>query len=206
MILKNFVVGDLYNNCYLIFSEKSKKGFMIDCPAPSREVDEYIQNHNIEIAFIALTHAHFDHIGSLDNYSVPFYIHKDDLSFLKNPDLNGSTLFSSPVIIKRRPYFYQDGMLLNFDGYNAEVIHTPGHTPGSISLKFNNWLFSGDTIFFDSVGRTDIPLASHDKLIKSIRNRILTLPADTIIYPGHGPSTTVGREKEHNPFLAAEEL
>ncbi len=179
---------------------------MIDCPAPSREVDEYIQNHNIEIAFIALTHAHFDHIGSLDNYSVPFYIHKDDLSFLKNPDLNGSTLFSSPVIIKRRPYFYQDGMLLNFDGYNAEVIHTPGHTPGSISLKFNNWLFSGDTIFFDSVGRTDIPLASHDKLIKSIRNRILTLPADTIIYPGHGPSTTVGREKEHNPFLAAEEL
>jgi len=206
LILKTFVFGELYNNCYLIFSEKSKKGFMVDSPTANREFDEYIQNKNLEILFIALTHAHFDHIGGLDSYSIPFYIHKDDLPLLKNPDLNGSAFFSSSVIIKKRPYFYQDGMLLRFEEYNIEIIHSPGHTPGSVALKLNNWLFSGDTIFFDSIGRTDIPLASHDKLITSIKKRLLTLPADTIIYPGHGPSTTVGREKKHNPFLVAEQI
>ena len=206
LTLKTFVAGELYNNCYLIFSEKSKKGFIVDSPAPSRELDEYIQNQDLEIIFIALTHAHFDHIASLDNYSTPFYIHKDDLSFLRDPNLNGSAFFSSSVIIKRRPYFYQDGQLLRFGEHNIEVIHSPGHTPGSVSLKLNDWLFSGDTIFLDSVGRTDIPLASHDTIIESIKNRILTLPPETLIYPGHGPLTTVEREKKHNPFLESKEI
>ena len=93
-----------------------------------------------------------------------------------------------------------------FGEHNIEVIHSPGHTPGSVSLKLNDWLFSGDTIFLDSVGRTDIPLASHDTIIESIKNRILTLPPETLIYPGHGPSTTVEREKKHNPFLASKEI
>lgn len=201
LALKIFCLGDLANNCYLIFDDKSKQGFIIDKPSPCDELDEFIKTHNLKIVFIALTHAHFDHIGGLVEDSIPFYIHQQDLVLLENPQLNGSSFFSGPVLIKKKPCLYQDGVSLRFGKYNISVIHTPGHTPGSVSLKLGKWLFSGDTLFYDSIGRTDIPLASTHTLIESIKNKILTLPADTIVYPGHGPSTTIAREKEYNSFL-----
>jgi len=137
----------------------------------------------------------------LDQYHVPFYIHKDDVLLLSNPQLNGSLFFSASVRVEKDQLTYQDNAPLNFDQHTVEVIHTPGHTPGSVSLRLNNWLFSGDALFCNSIGRTDIPLASEKVLIDSIREKILVLPSDTIVFPGHGPSTTVGEEKENNPFL-----
>jgi glyoxylase-like metal-dependent hydrolase (beta-lactamase superfamily II) len=199
--LKTFISGELANNCYLVFDKESKKGFIVDAPSPSKELDEFIQEHNLQILFIALTHAHFDHIEGLNRYSVPFYVHQEDLPFLKESKLNGSAFFSSPVTIKNEPCIYGENQPLSFDKHPIEVIHTPGHTPGSVSLKVNNWLFSGDTLFFNSIGRTDIPLASESQLIKSIKEKILVLPPDTFVYPGHGQATSVGQEKDNNPFL-----
>ena len=199
--LKTFIFGGLYNNCYLIFDKESKEAFIIDSPAFGEEIFSFIQSQGLKILFIALTHAHFDHIEGLNEFSVPFYVHKDDAPFLKDPNLNGSVFFSGNVVIDKIPNLYQEEKPLYFGEYPIEVIHTPGHSPGSVSLKLNKWLFSGDTIFLNSIGRTDIPLASGDVLIKSIKEKILILPSDTIVYPGHGDSTTVEKEKADNPFL-----
>ena len=199
--IKTFCLGDLFNNCYLVFDNKSKKAFVVDSPAPSIEVINFIQSQSLKIEFIALTHAHFDHIGGLESLPFPFYIHQDDLQLLKDPQSNGSTFFDSSIVVEKKPRLYKKNEPLYFDNYSIEIIHTPGHTPGSVSLKLNNWLFSGDTLFFDSIGRTDIPLASRERIIKSIKEKLLVLPSDTIVYPGHGAPTTIAREAKLNPFL-----
>lgn len=201
--LKTFCLGDLSNNCYLVFHKESKKGFVVDAPAPAFEVKEFILSQNIKIDFILLTHAHFDHISGLKDYSYPFYVDKEDFPLLKDPQLNGSEFFGCSVIAKKNPLFYGLDRFVYFNGlgYPIEVIHTPGHTPGSVSLKLGKWLFSGDTLFLDSIGRTDIPRASQEVLIESIKENLLTLPSDISVYPGHGGPTTIGREAKLNPFL-----
>lgn len=201
MNLKTFVSGSLANNCYLVFDQTNSKGFIVDCPWPSKEIREYIKEKKIDILFIALTHAHFDHIAGLDEYKVPFYVHKKDKAFLKDSRLNGSAFFEQAVKIEKEPILYPENLEIPFLYNKIKVILTPGHTPGSVSLKLNNWLFSGDALFFDSIGRTDIPLASGDVLIKSLKDNVMVLPDNTLVYPGHGPSTNVGRERKHNPFL-----
>lgn len=201
LTIKTFCLGDLFNNCYLIFNSKSKKAFMVDSPSPIYEVTDFIRSQDLNIEFVALTHAHFDHIRGLNSLSFPFYLHQDDRELLEDPQANGSAFFGSSIVAKQRPRLYKENEPLHFDKFSIEVIHTPGHTPGSVSLRLNNWLFSGDTLFLDSIGRTDIPLASGDQLIKSIKEKLLVLPAQTIVYPGHGGTTTIGREAELNPFL-----
>lgn len=201
LILKAFCLGDLRDNCYLIFKQESKRGFIVDSPGPADAVKDFIRSQSLEIAFIVLTHAHFDHIQGLDDYPFSFYLHRDDLPLLKNPYTNGSVLFGSPVVVEKEPNLYPDDQPLYFDNYPIEIIHTPGHTPGSVALKLGNWLFSGDTLFLNSIGRTDIPLASSELIIKSIKEKLLSLPEDTLVYPGHGASTTIGREKVENYFL-----
>ncbi len=199
--LKTFVSGELANNCYLVFDQESKKAFIVDSPTPSAELDNFIQSNALEILFIVLTHAHFDHVQGLNKQSAPFYVHPDDLELLKKSNLNGSAYFSAPISIKKAPKLYQKDSPLEFQNHRIEVIHTPGHTPGSVSLKLGNWLFSGDTLFFNSIGRTDIPLASEETILSSIREKLLTLPPETLVYPGHGPSTTIANEKANNPFI-----
>jgi len=125
---------------------------------------------------------------------------------LNNPQLNGSLFFGSPISIAKQARLYPEDKPLEFDGADIEIIHTPGHTPGSVSLKVNGWLFSGDTLFFDSIGRTDIPLASSEALISSIQEKLMSLPSDLKVYPGHGETTTIEREKKHNPFLEGQSL
>jgi glyoxylase-like metal-dependent hydrolase (beta-lactamase superfamily II) len=200
LTLKVFVLGPLATNAYLIFDKKRKKGFVVDTPSPAEKLKEFIIKEDLDILFVALTHGHFDHIGGLDDFCKLVYVHPKDAALLKDARLNGSLFFGSPYVYERRVYFYE-GDNLHFGDYSLDIIHTPGHTPGSVAIKIGSWLFSGDTIFFDSIGRTDIPLASHNLLIKSIKERLLTLPPDTVVYPGHGISTTIERECKSNPFL-----
>jgi hydroxyacylglutathione hydrolase len=199
--LKVIVTGDLSNNCYLVCDNAGKKCFLVDCASPSLPIKDFLKNNQLELAFIALTHAHFDHIGGLSDFDVPFYVHQEDREYLKEAKLNGSAFFSSSLTVERQPLFYGSEPL-TFQGHSIEVIPTPGHTPGSVSLKIDNWLFSGDALFYRSIGITDIPRASGPLLLDSIKEKLFVLPDETLVYPGHGPSTSVGQEKAHNPFFS----
>ncbi len=200
--LKVFALGELYTNCYIIYDNKERNAFIVDAPSPSWEVVDFVEKEKLNVEFITLTHGHFDHIGSLSEMPYPFYVHKEDVQLIKNPDLNGSTFFSSSVKVEREPVsLLEENKPLVFGNSKIEIFHTPGHTPGSVCLKIEKWLFSGDTLFFGSIGRTDVPLGSYESLIKSLRAKILTLPKDTVIYPGHGESSTVAEEITSNPFL-----
>ncbi|MBN3039995.1 MAG: MBL fold metallo-hydrolase [Candidatus Omnitrophica bacterium] len=199
--LKEFEIGTLSNNSYLIYSQKTKNSFLIDCPSPTDQIREFIDKNKLKLLFIALTHAHFDHIAGLNDFSQDVFIDEAEKSYLKDPNLNRSSFFLAPLSIKRSPKVYQ-GDSLAFEGRQIEVIHTPGHSPGGVSLRLGKWLFSGDALFFRTVGRTDIPDASAELLIKSINEKLMVLPEDTIVYPGHGPKTRIGEELKNNPYLA----
>lgn len=197
--LRVFPAGPLQANNYLIFNQQSKRGLIIDLSEPSGPLFDFLAQERIKVDIVLLTHAHFDHIQGLAEVDLSFYVHSQDLDLISDSGKNGSSLFAEPFEIKKKPKLY--GEKLNFDDSEITVIHTPGHTPGSVCLKLDKWLFSGDTLFYNSVGRTDIPLASKEDLMKSIREKILVLADDTIIYPGHGPSSTLAAEKKSNPFL-----
>lgn len=199
LILKVFPAGPLLTNNYLIFNEESKRGFIIDLSSSSGELFSFLEKQGIVVNFVALTHAHFDHIAGLENTEFPFYLHKNDSPLLGDPAINGSSFFSEPIKINKSPCYYQEK--LKFEDFEIKIIESPGHTPGSVALKIGDWLFTGDTLFYQSIGRTDIPLACGDLLLDSIQKKIMVLPDSTLIYPGHGPSSSLGYEKKNNPFL-----
>jgi glyoxylase-like metal-dependent hydrolase (beta-lactamase superfamily II) len=199
--IKNFCLGNFLTNSYLIINKDTRNCILIDAPQGLEEIKKFIKQHRYKLLYIILTHGHIDHIKGLDSIDTPFYIHREDKPYLSDPSLNLSSFFASPVIIESIPRLVEDNHTFSFDSYTIRVIHTPGHTPGSVSLKLDRFLFSGDTLFLDSVGRTDIPQASGDALLVSIKEKIITLGKDTLILPGHGPTTTLKREIKHNPFL-----
>jgi hydroxyacylglutathione hydrolase len=201
LVLKTFTMGSMGNNCYLVYDDFSKKAFIVDAPASSDEVREFIKKEQLFLEFILLTHGHFDHIADIDKFHVPFYIHPGDEEFLKDPRINASLFCGEPIIVNREPRVFDGAGTIKFDEYSIEIITTPGHTPGGVCYRLDNWLFSGDTLFYNSIGRTDIPLACHKDIISSIAVKLMCLPDDLKVFPGHGHSTTIGREKSSNPFL-----
>jgi hydroxyacylglutathione hydrolase len=199
--LETIVTGAIANNCYIVYSDETKKSFLIDCTSPVLPIKEFLQKNKLTLDFIALTHGHFDHIDGLSEFDVPFYIHSQDQPFLKEGKFNGSVFFCSDIItVAREPFLYEKSQL-SFEGHPLEIIHTPGHTPGSVCIRLDNWLFSGDTLFNRSVGRTDAPLGSERDILNSIHKKLLVLPDKILVYPGHGFSTTIGEERAENPFL-----
>ena len=206
LTLKIFSTGNLSTNAYLIFNEQSKDCFLIDCPAPINEYRDFILKNNFNLRFIIITHGHYDHTDGLseflESFPVSFYIQKNDLSMLVNPLKNGSLVLGHlPVSIKQTPTFCKDDDIITFGEEKIKVIETPGHTLGSISLLLGNWLFSGDTLFYHSVGRTDLPFSSLEYLQDSIKNKLFTLDSQIKVFPGHGNPTSIGEEKENNPFI-----
>jgi glyoxylase-like metal-dependent hydrolase (beta-lactamase superfamily II) len=199
--IKSFSLGSFLTNSYLVICKETRNCILIDAPQGLREIKNFIKKNRYKLLYVILTHGHIDHIKGLEEIDAPFYIHREDEPFLKNPSLNLSSFFSSPVIIERLPQLVEDNDTLSLDSHTFRVLHTPGHTPGSISIKLDEYLFSGDTLFLDSVGRTDIPQACWDVLLTSVREKIIVLHKDTVVLPGHGPSTTLRREIKHNPFL-----
>ena len=192
-------------NCYLVYSENTKKAIVID---PGGDVDDImakIEELNLDIEYIILTHGHGDHIGGVlelkSFIDVPIAIHKEDEYMLKNGNQNLSSQMVMGTIELNADILLEDGDEISFGDLTAKVIHTPGHTPGGISIKIGNSIFTGDTLFAGSIGRTDFPGGSYKEIISSIKNRIIIYPDETIIYPGHGPATNVKIEKANNPFL-----
>lgn len=200
-------LGPLQTNTFLI-TNRDNQGIIID---PGMEPEPLIEQlHGLEIVAILLTHAHFDHIGGLEEVrsltEAPVYLHDEEEDWLTNPEKNGSSHWSmvtAPISCQPRSYRLSDGQHLQLAGYNIKVLHTPGHSPGSVSFYFmeHNTLIAGDTLFDGSIGRTDLPGGSYEVLMESIQQKICSLPPDTRIFPGHGPSTTISREVSSNPFL-----
>ena len=200
--VETFIVGSLETNCYLVYSDKSKTGFLIDPGFFDKRISDIINQKGISVKNIINTHGHIDHIAGNKKFGYPVLIHEKDKSFLTNPMKNLS-LFTG-VVSSSHPAagLLKDKDKIEADDITFEVIHTPGHTPGGISLKLEKMLFTGDALFRESIGRTDFPYGSEKNLLDSIKNRLMVFPDDVRVFPGHGPVSTIGHERRNNPFLA----
>lgn len=205
MILESLEVGRIQCNCYIVGCEKTKEGVVIDPGGDADLVAEVVKKHNLTIKYFICTHAHFDHVEGIKDLltyiKAPILLHEEDSALYEN--LPGQAqmfgLKAEPAPTSNR--YLKDGDVIEFGELTMKVFHTPGHSPGSISLQVDNVVFTGDTIFAGSIGRTDLPGGSMEKLITSAREKILSLGDNVKLYPGHGPATTVGYEKKYNPFL-----
>ncbi|MCK4464001.1 MAG: MBL fold metallo-hydrolase [Candidatus Omnitrophica bacterium] len=176
-----FTIGPLQTNCYLACDDETKETILIDPAVFDKKIVDCIKGHNLNVKFTVNTHGHFDHVGANKEFGYPVLIHGKDQGSLKAHRL------------------LKDQDRVEIKNIVFKIIHTPGHTPGSISIECDNVLFTGDTLFFGGVGRTDIPFASQSDLEKSIK-RLMQYSDNTKIYPGHGPESTIGHEREYNPY------
>ena len=204
MILKQLVVGPLAANCYIVGSEASKEGMIID---PGDEAGVILRNGKdlgLEIRFIVLTHGHIDHIGALKEVKeatgAEVAIHTDEAKSLPEQSLSKLLGLSYPTPLPP-DRLLKDGDSVDIGDLHFLILHTPGHSPGCICLLGQEVLFSGDTLFNCGIGRADLPGGNYSQLMNSIHTRLMTLPDNTTVYPGHGPETTVGAERSGNPFL-----
>lgn len=199
MIL-TFVEGAIEDNNYLIFNEDTKNAVLIDCTNPSKDIDNEIEKNKLNLQYILLTHGHFDHVLGVNYYRKKYgakaLIHKDDMPIIKGINEYMSNFgryanYDIPII----DYFLEDKVMLDND--EIKVLHTKGHTKGSVCFLYKSNLFSGDTLFFESYGRTDLPSGSFSEIKESIEE-LFKLDDFTNVFPGHGQETTIGYEKIHN--------
>lgn len=202
MILKRLPTGMFASNCYIV--GQNNKGVIIDPGAKKTNILEMVRQENLDIEYIILTHAHIDHIISMDEIReelrAKVLVHQDDSGSLLDPRYNGSKLFGVNKVFRPADILLKDKDIVDAGGLKIEIIHTPGHTPGSICVKIADNLFTGDTLFRMSVGRTDLGLGDYDQLMNSIK-RLMALDDETMVYPGHGTATTIGYERKNNPFV-----
>lgn len=205
MKFKRLPLGIYQANCYIIWDENTGKAAVLDPGGDFDELKEYIENNKLSVEYIILTHGHGDHIGAVmeakEYYKTDIMIHKDDYDMLKNNDKNYSKMLGYPKTEIEADKTINDGDIIKLGSISMHIIHTPGHTRGSICIKCDSIIFSGDTLFAGSIGRTDLEGGSFEDIIKSITDKLLIFPDNTEIYPGHGPATTIAIEKRSNPFL-----
>ena len=205
MKVKALLVGPLATNCYIAYCEETGEAIIIDPGGDAGRILDHVSREGLKVKFIVNTHGHADHVSADDELrkalKVPLLIHRADLEMLENPDLNLSAFMDEVVKVSRPDRLLEDGDNVEFGRVKLKVIHTPGHTPGSICLLGEDSLFTGDTLFAGSVGRTDIPGGSFRQLMHSLKFRIMPLPDSLKVYPGHGPETILGYEKRANHYL-----
>jgi hydroxyacylglutathione hydrolase len=204
VILRKLVLGPLASNCYLVGSDSTGKGMVIDPADEGSLVLQSAQQVGLEIKLIVLTHGHPDHTGAVKEVKeatgAELAIHADDAPFLQQRVLAMAFGLSYPPP-PPPDRLLKEGYNIDIDDVHFTVIHTPGHTPGGICLLGHGVLFSGDTLFNCGIGRYDLPGGDYNRLMDSLQNKLMTLPDETIVYPGHGPETTIGAERRGNPFL-----
>ncbi|MGA1196576.1 MAG: MBL fold metallo-hydrolase [Candidatus Latescibacterota bacterium] len=207
MIFKTIVVGELSVNCFIMACEKTKKGIVIDPGDNIEGILSIVKEHNINVIEIVATHGHFDHIGRVttlkEKTGAPFSIHQADMFMVEGLVEIASFLsidtYPSPEVDR----FIDEGDTITFGHETLNILHVPGHAPGNVAFTWPGHAIVGDTVFSGSIGRTDLEGADPQVLLDSIHTKILTLPDNTILHPGHGPDTTVAQEKRTNPFLAS---
>ncbi|MEI3338604.1 MAG: MBL fold metallo-hydrolase [Eubacterium sp.] len=204
--IEEYNVGDIGTNCYFIVNADTKEMLVIDPGGDGKDLIRRINNSELKPVAVLLTHGHYDHAADADvvakEYDIPIYAHEAERETLENPNLNLSPMFGRREIYHADKYV-KDGDILNLAGFTIRVIHTPGHTVGGCCYYFdgNKVLASGDTLFCGSIGRTDFPKGSMSDLVRSIKEKLLDLPGDTAVLPGHESRTTIGYERQYNAFL-----
>ncbi|MCC5911531.1 MAG: MBL fold metallo-hydrolase [Clostridiaceae bacterium] len=205
MFLERMAVGVYGANCYIIGDENTNEAMVIDPGGDAGEILKVLRNNEMQLKYILLTHGHGDHIGGLqelkDETDALIYIHKNDLYLLEDKDKNFSSRMGGPVIEMTTEHFLEDGDVLQLGDIELKIIHTPGHSQGGICIHVENMLFTGDTLFANSIGRTDLDGGDYQQIIQSIKEKLMGLRDDTTVFPGHGPASKIGIEKTTNPYI-----
>lgn len=205
MFIKSITVSPFASNCYIVASEETHNGVIID---PGDEVDRIIgeiEDAGVKVSKIINTHGHIDHIAGAkemqDKLGIPFFIHEADMDFLKLVNEQAQMYGMETRGVPEVEGYLNEGDSIEFDDIKLSVLHTPGHSPGGICFLGEKDVLVGDTLFDGSIGRTDLPGGNHEQLIESINKKLMTLDESINVFSGHGPQTTIGIEKSTNPFL-----
>ncbi|MCP4452951.1 MAG: MBL fold metallo-hydrolase [Planctomycetes bacterium] len=209
MRIRTLVLGAYQTNSYVLRPDDSSDGcVVVDTGLSAETLTAFLQTKSLTPKALILTHGHGDHIAGVPEVlalwpELPIYAHQLEADVLLNPNLNLSTMTGMPMTLDGEIHYVVQDQIIEAAGITLKVLHTPGHTPGGMSLygKEKGAVFAGDTLFTESVGRTDFPGGSQTVLVKSIQDQLFVLPDETRVYPGHGPSTTIGHEKQHNPYV-----
>lgn len=205
MILKHFTVGFLEVNNYLLIDEISKEAVLIDCTDKNPQIEEALRQEGAKLKYILLTHGHFDHVLGVNTfkklYGCKVLIHKNDEIMLQNVDKFSSSFGFNKAEAQHADGYAEENQSICFGGHEIRIIHTPGHSQGSVCYLVDDMLFSGDTLFKECVGRTDLYGGDFDELKRNIENKLFTLEGRTKVFPGHGEFSTIEHERTNNEFL-----
>lgn len=210
LCLQTFCLGPWQTNCYVLHQEGSSKCWIIDASFEPQSLIAAVEQAGLTPEKIILTHAHIDHIAGLESVharwpDAPILIHAMERDFLSDASLNLSIMSGIPIVAPEATDTLAHGQTISLDDLSFEIRHTPGHSPGGIAIINHDEKTAvvGDTLFENSIGRYDFPTSNPDDLFKSIREQLMTLPDDMHIHPGHGDSSTIGQERQNNPYLQA---
>ncbi|MBM7855006.1 glyoxylase-like metal-dependent hydrolase (beta-lactamase superfamily II) [Desulfohalotomaculum tongense] len=205
MIVEVLPVGQLDANCYILACEETKEAAVIDPGGDAEDILNLLNLLAVKPKYIICTHGHADHIAAVDRVKAAtgakVLVHSADAEMFGNPQKNLSVFLGQNVTLQPADQLLCGGEIIKLGSLELEVISVPGHTEGGICIKVENAVFTGDTLFAGSVGRSDFPGGDHRQLIKGIKEKLLVLPGETRVYPGHGPDTLIEQEKRHNPFI-----
>lgn len=200
MIIKRVMAGVNAVNCYIAFDEETREAVVLDPGGDVDDICKALNQFGAKVKYIVLTHGHFDHTAGVEELKnivgAPVAMAKEDNDMF----LQGA-MFYGPLPAAGADIYLKDGDTLEFGNHTMKVLVTPGHTPGGISLLVDNDIFTGDTLFAGSIGRTDLPGGNYETIMHSVKNKLMPLANTIAVHPGHGPSSTIGHEKMTNPFM-----